>query len=168
MRKRSLAVGAMLLLTVVLTACGGEETEPGGKDRSYEILDAGGQALYTVSDADAVARIDGLLTAFTSGEGTLAGDEEMDALYTYVCYQEATVLAGGDPAAERDRIEVLRLTVPAEGTEVRLQVLGEGTDALADAVPQLDLGELLTFSYDADEATVEALRDPAQFTVPAT
>ena len=161
MKKRT-ALPGLLALILVLTACGGktDETE---KSRSYEILDAGGQTLYTVTAPDTVKEIDDLVNAFTVGEGALAEGQEPEPLYTYVCRQDATVLAGEDPSAERDQIEVLRLTVPAEGTRVTLQVLEGSTDALSEAVPQMDLGGLLTFSYDVDADTLTALRDPAQF-----
>ena len=54
-----------LALTLLLTACGGQTTdEPAAepeKDHYYQILDADGQELYTVTDDTAVAEIDALI-----------------------------------------------------------------------------------------------------------
>lgn len=151
----------LMLLVLSLSACGGD-TEADEKDRYYEILDANGETLYTIADDDSVAEIDNLINGVTSGEGTLADGEAPEALYTYVCWQEATLLAGEEPEQKRDMIEILRLEVPESGNQVLLRVLEEGTDVLAEAVPQLDLGNLLTFSYEADADTLASLRDPAQ------
>ena len=151
----------LMLLVLSLSACGGD-TEADEKDRYYEILDANGETLYTIADDGSVAEIDNLINGVTSGEGTLADGEAPEALYTYVCWQETTLLAGEGPEQERDMIEILRLEVPESGNQVLLRVLKEGTDVLAEAVPQLDLGDLLMFSYDVDADTLAALRDPAQ------
>ena len=54
-----------LTLTLLLTACGGQTAdEPAAepeKDHYYQILDADGQELYTVTDDTAVAEIDALI-----------------------------------------------------------------------------------------------------------
>ena len=55
----------VLALTLLLTACGGEQAaadtaEEAVKDHYYQILDAAGKELYTVTDSGAVAEIDAL------------------------------------------------------------------------------------------------------------
>ena len=52
------AIPCVLALTLLLTACGGrapqaeESPEEAVKDHYYQILDADGRELYTVTDAD--------------------------------------------------------------------------------------------------------------------
>ena len=152
-----------LLVSLVLTGCGGPEDPDAEKRGYYEILDARGAVVETVADPERLAELDELLNSFTEGEGTFLEGAVPAALYTYVYYQEKTLRAGEDPAAEKTYWEVLRLTVPAEGDTVVLQVLAAGTAALAEAVPQLDLSDLLTFSYTPSAQTLEALRDPGRF-----
>ena len=64
MKRRILTV--CLLLALLLTACGGEQAaadtaEEAVKDHYYQILDAAGKELYTVTDSGAVAEIDALI-----------------------------------------------------------------------------------------------------------
>ena len=56
-------IPCILSLTLLLTACGGEQAaadtaEEAVKDHYYQILDAAGKELYTVTDSGAVAEID--------------------------------------------------------------------------------------------------------------
>lgn len=166
MRRASAICAALALSALVLTGCGASP-EPGPeeapeKGHYYEILQADGAVLYTVREAAAVAEIDDLVDAVGLEDGW-PGDEGGEALYTYVLYQEAALHAGEDPAAERPYLEVLRLTVREDGDTVTAQVLGEVLEGVSDALPQVDLQGLLTFSYDAPAETAAALRDPARF-----
>lgn len=76
-----------LALTLLLTACGGQTAdEPAAepeKDHYYQILDADGQKLYTITDDTAVAEIDALINE-AGGESADHGSAEGDPLYTYV------------------------------------------------------------------------------------
>ena len=59
-------IPCILSLTLLLTACGGEQAaadtaEEAVKDHYYQILDAAGKELYTVTDSGAVAEIDALI-----------------------------------------------------------------------------------------------------------
>ena len=70
-----------LALTLLLTACGGQTAdEPAAepeKDHYYQILDADGQELYTVTDDTAVAEIDALINE-AGGESADHGSAEGD------------------------------------------------------------------------------------------
>ena len=93
-------IPCILSLTLLLTACGGEQAaadtaEEAVKDHYYQILDAAGKELYTVTDSGAVAEIDALINK-AGGENADHGNAEGDPLYTYVYWQETTLHAGED------------------------------------------------------------------------
>ena len=118
-----------LALTLLLTACGGEQAaaataEEAVKDHYYQILDADGQELYTVTDDAAVAEIDALIND-AGGENAAHGGAEGEPLYTYVYWQEATIHAGEDPEAEREYLEVFRTQVRADSNAVTTEVLSD-------------------------------------------
>ena len=80
-------IPCILSLTLLLTACGGEQAaadtaEEAVKDHYYQILDAAGKELYTVTDSGAVAEIDALINK-AGGENADHGNAEGDPLYTY-------------------------------------------------------------------------------------
>ena len=116
-----------LVLTLLLTACGGEQVtddtaEEAVKDHYYQILDADGQELYTVTDDTAVAEIDALINE-AGGENAAHGGAEGEPLYTYVYWQETTLHAGEDPDAEREYMEVFRTQVRSDSNAVTTEVL---------------------------------------------
>ena len=156
-----------LALTLLLTACGGgqntddaaQETE---KDHYYQILDAGGQELYTVTDDAAVSEIDALINE-AGGENAAHGSAEGTPLYTYVYWQAATLHAGEDPDAEREYLEVFRTQVRSDSNDVTTEVLSDTLEGVGDAINVEGLGGLLTFSTEVSQETADALRDPAQF-----
>ena len=156
-----------LALTLLLTACGGgqntddaaQETE---KDHYYQILDADGQELYTITDDTAVAEIDALINE-AGGESADHGSAEGDPLYTYVYWQAATLHAGEDPDAEREYLEVFRTQVRSDSNDVTTEVLSDTLEGVGDAINVEGLGGLLTFSAEVSQETADALRDPAQF-----
>ena len=79
-------IPCILSLTLLLTACGGEQAaadtaEEAVKDHYYQILDAAGKELYTVTDSGAVAEIDALINK-AGGENADHGNAEGDPLYT--------------------------------------------------------------------------------------
>ena len=156
-----------LALTLLLTACGGgqntddaaQETE---KDHYYQILDAGGQELYTVTDDAAVSEIDALINE-AGGENAVHGSAEGTPLYTYVYWQETTLHAGEDPDAEREYLEVFRTQVRSDSNDVTTEVLSDTLEGVGDAINVEGLGGLLTFSTEVSQETADALRDPARF-----
>ena len=92
-------IPCILSLTLLLTACGGEQAaadtaEEAVKDHYYQILDAAGKELYTVTDSGAVAEIDALINK-AGGENADHGNAEGDPLYTYVYWQETTWRSSG-------------------------------------------------------------------------
>ena len=157
----------ILALTLLLTACGGgraaddaaQDTE---KDHYYQILDADGQELCTVTDDAAVAEIDALINE-AGGENADHGGAEGDPLYTYVYWQAATLHAGEDPAAEREYMEVFRAQVRSDSNAVTTEVLSDTLEGVGDAIHVEGLGGLLTFSAEVSQETADALRDPARF-----
>ena len=124
MKRRILTV--CLLPALLLTACGGQTAdEPAAepeKDHYYQILDADGQELYTITDDTAVAEIDALINE-AGGENADHGSAEGDPLYTYVYWQETTLHAGEDPDAEREYLEVFRTQVRSDSNAVTTEVL---------------------------------------------
>ena len=158
---KKVALLLTLMMALVLTACGGK-TDEAEKTHYYEILDGAGETLYTVQDQKRVEQIDELVN--TAGmEISHAGSAEGDPLYVYVCWQEATVHAGEDPAAEREYLEAFRLTVRKDHDQITTEVVTSALEDLAGILPTEDLGELLTFTTEALPDTAAALRDPAQF-----
>ena len=156
-----------LALTLLLTACGGgqntddaaQETE---KDHYYQILDAGGQELYTVTDDAAVSEIDALINE-AGGENAAHGSAEGTPLYTYVYWQAATLHAGEDPDAEREYLEVFRTQVRSDSNAVTTEVLSDTLEGVGDFVGVEGLDGLLTFTAEVSQETADALREPAQF-----
>ncbi len=67
-------IPCILSLTLLLTACGGEQAaadtaEEAVKDHYYQILDAAGKELYTVTDSGAVAEIEQQRSCRNVGQG---------------------------------------------------------------------------------------------------
>ena len=166
MKRSLLAAGALSLLLFALTACGvpaaGDPAGGAEKDHYYQILDADGQELYTVTDDDAVAEIDALIGE-AGGENAAHGGAERDPLYTYAYWQETTLHAGEDPEAEREYLEVFRTHVYADSDAVTTEVLSDVLEEVGEFIRVQDLGGLLTFTAEVSRETADALRDPAQF-----
>ena len=166
MKRSLLAAGALSLLLFALTACGvpaaGDPAGGAEKDHYYQILDADGQELYTVTDDDAVAEIDALIGE-AGGENAAHGGAEGDPLYTYAYWQETTLHAGEDPEAERAYLEVFRTHVYADSDAVTTEVLSDVLEEVGEFIRVRDLGGLLTFTAEVSRETADALRDPAQF-----
>ena len=158
-------IPCILSLTLLLTACGGEQAaadtaEEAVKDHYYQILDAAGKELYTVTDSGAVAEIDALINK-AGGENADHGNAEGDPLYTYVYWQETTLHAGED--AEREYLEVFRTQVRQGSNAVTTEVLSDTLEGVGSFVGVEGLGGLLTFTAEVPQETADALRDPAQF-----
>jgi len=132
--------------------------EDSGKAHRYEVLDSQGKTLYTIDSEEGVEAVDEVL-----GEpldGIRVSSEGGAALYTYVFWQERTLLAGEDPEAEREYEALLRCTVPAEGNVLSVEVT---LPEEADPPEWLHLDGLLSFGVELSEEAMEALRDPARF-----
>ena len=166
MKRSLLAAGVLSLLLFALTACGGPSAgDPAGeaeKDHYYQILDAAGQELYTVTDDDAVAEIDALINE-AGGENAAHGGAAGDPLYTYVYWQETTLHAGEDPDAEREYLEIFRTQVRSDSNAVTTEVLSDTLESVGDFVGVEGLDGLLTFTAEVSPETADALRDPARF-----
>ena len=144
-------IPCILSLTLLLTACGGEQAaadtaEEAVKDHYYQILDAAGKELYTVTDSGAVAEIDALINK-AGGENADHGNAEGDPLYTYVYWQETTLHAGEDPDAEREYLEVFRTQVRQGSNAVTTEVLSDTLEGVGSFVGVEGLGGLLTFAF---------------------
>ena len=165
MKRSLLAAGVLSLLLFTLAACGGPAADdPAGeveKDHYYQILDAAGQELYTVTDDDAVAEIDALINE-AGGENAAHGGAEGDPLYTYVYWQETTLHAGEDPEAEREYLEVFCTHVYADSDAITTEVLSDALEEVGELIRVRDLGSLLTFTAEVSRETADALRDPAR------
>ena len=160
-------IPCILALTLLLTACGGGQNadvaaQEAGKDHYYQILDADGRELYTVTDDTAVAELDARINE-VGGENAAHGGAEGDPLYTYVYWQETTLHAGEDPDAEREYLEVFRTQVRSDSNAVTTEVLSDTLEGVGDAINIEGLGGLLTFSAEVSQETADALRDPGQF-----
>ena len=181
MRKKGMFAGCLLALALLLAGCGaglpggteegaespeelldGLDSDWGTKNHRWQILDDQGNELLTVSEEKAVAEIDGLFQEDGWQSFSIGKEEEAETpLYTYVFWQEKTLLAGQDPKEEREYEEIIRFMIPAEGNTVTMLVLS-GLENIK--VPEyIDLEDLLTFRSGAPEETLEALRDPWQF-----
>ena len=139
-----------------------DSAEEAVKDHYYQILDAAGKELYTVTDSGAVAEIDALINK-AGGENADHGNAEGDPLYTYVYWQETTLHAGEDPDAEREYLEVFRTQVRQGSNAVTTEVLSDTLEGVGSFVGVEGLGGLLTFTAEVPQETADALRDPAQF-----
>ena len=160
-------IPCILALTLLLTACGGGQNadvaaQEAGKDHYYQILDADGREMYTVTDDTAVAELDARINE-VGGENAAHGGAEGDPLYTYVYWQETTLHAGEDPAAEREYLEVFRTQVRADSTAVTTEVLSDTLEGVGGWIGVEGLDGLLTFTAEVSQETADALREPAQF-----
>ena len=160
-------IPCILALTLLLTACGGGQNadvaaQEAGKDHYYQILDADGRELYTVTDDTAVAELDARINE-VGGENAAHGGAEGDPLYTYVYWQETTLHAGEDPAAEREYLEVFRTQVRADSNAVTTEVLSDTLEGVGGWIGVEGLDGLLTFTAEVSQETADALRDPARF-----
>ena len=77
-------------------------------------------------------------------------------------------LAGEDPAAERELLEVMRVSVQKDSDRVLLEILPDSMEAVADLaaewVEDADaIRGFLSFCYDAPPETAAALRNPGGF-----
>ncbi|MBD5147522.1 MAG: hypothetical protein HDT19_01795 [Oscillibacter sp.] len=137
---------------------GNLEDDWSAKAHRWQILDAQGEEILTISSEDGVAAIDALLQddgwAYASGESG-------EPLYTYVFWQQKTLLAGQAADAEREYEELIRFTVPVDGEVVTMNVLPQSLSGME--IAGLDLGELLTVSGKVPAETAEALRNPEQW-----
>ena len=164
--KAALRLLLCALSLILLTGCGTKEAgEAVEKDYYYEVLDSSGTALYTVGDGQLMDALDTLLGTPMEDTEPSGGAGDIEALYTYVYWQEKTLLAGEGPAQEREYEELLHTLVPAEGDTVVIQVLPgledlEGASWLTDTV---DLEELLTSQTAVSPEVLEVLRNPARF-----
>ena len=152
-----------LTLVLALTACGAAPAEEPpteeAKDHYYQILNADGTELYTVTDQTAVAEIDALVND-AGGESAQHGGAEGDPLYTYVYWQAPTVHAGEtEPAGEY--LEVFRLQVREDSNTVTTEVLADTLEDIGEAVGVEGLDGWLTFSAEVSQETADALRNPA-------
>ncbi len=129
------------------------------KGHFYEVLDSEGKTLHTINSEKGVEAVDTVLDESLDGLDELS-TEAGEPLYTYVFWQERTLLAGEDPAAERGYKALLRYTVPAEGNVLGVEVT---LPEEADPPEWLELDDLLTFGVELPEEDMEALRDPARF-----
>lgn len=157
-------IPCILSLTLLLTACGGEQAaadtaEEAVKDHYYQILDAAGKELYTVTDSGAVAEIDALINK-AGGENADHGNAEGDPLYTYVYWQETTLHAGEDPDAEREYLEVFRTQVRQGSNAVTTEVLSDTLEGVGSFVGVEGLGGLLTFTAEVPRETADSPAGP--------
>ena len=159
-------IPCILSLTLLLTACGGQDAEDTAeeaeKDHYYQILGADGQELYTVTDDTAVSEIDALINE-AGGENADHGSAAGTPLYTYVYWQEATLHAGEDPDAEREDLEGVRTQVRPDSNEGTTGGLADTLGGVGDWIGVEGLDGLLTFTAEVSQATADALRDPARF-----
>ena len=161
---RVFCAAALLVSALFLASCAGdgEVPEEVQKDHYYEILDGSdGEILYTVTAPESVDQIDTLLGDDWADSYPDEGTD--DARCTYVYYQEKTLLAGQDPEAAREYEELFRVAVQADSDTVTIHALDKALPGVEEVLPQIDVGDLLTFSMDIPKETADALRDPAQF-----
>ena len=142
-----------------------EDAEYGTKTHYWQVLDGEGRELYRIDDEDRTAAVDGLLQ---DGDGWKLAEETRDApLYTYVFWQEKTLLAGQDPQEERMYEDILQVSVYEEGSTVCLRVMPDMPE-----VPAVDLAQLLPrrgllpappASFPANRENRKNLRKPGTF-----
>lgn len=148
---------------VALSACGAAPAEEPpteeAKDHYYQILNADGTELYTVTDQTAVAEIDALVND-AGGGSAQHGGAEGDPLYTYVYWQAPTVHAGEtEPAGEY--LEVFRLQVREDSNTVTTEVLSDTLEGIGETIGVEGMDGWLTFSAEVPQETADALRNPA-------
>ena len=158
---------ALLLAALFLTGCADsgesapQENMPAEKDHYYEVLEGeDGDVLYSVTDTDAVDKIDNLLgDVWENGDSV---EEPSGTLYTYVYSQEKTLLAGQDPEEPREFQELFRVAVREDSDTITIQLMDKALSGVKELLPQIDVGDILTFSTALPKESVESLRDPAQ------
>ena len=162
---KKLLIPCLLVLALALTGC--TVTVPDApdqeevKDHYYQILDADGETLYTVTGEAAVAEIDGLMSDVGQDHPSY-GDAEGEVLYTYVYWQVPTIHAG-ETEPEGEYLEAFRLHVRAESDVVTMVVGGDTLESIGQAVNIQGLGDFLPFSAELPAETADALRNPAAF-----
>ena len=162
---KKLLIPCLLVLALALTGCSVSTeglTGDTAKEHYYEILDAEGETLYTVTGDEAVDAIDALFNDAGKQKGWYnSGD--IEPLYTYIYWQAATVKAGQSADAEPEYLEVIRVLVPAEGTEVTTEILPETMGEIGATVNVENLESLLSFATQVSQETADALRNPENF-----
>ncbi len=130
------------------------------KGHCWQILDAEGAEVCTIDQEEAVQEIDELVEGDMDWERA-SSVEDKSPLYIYVFMQQKTLLAGQDPESEREYEEVMRFTVYEDTDVMKMTIL----DSLGEGFPfsMVDLEDVLTIYAKAPTETVEALRDPGQF-----
>ena len=126
------------------------------KDHYWKILDAEGQEAGTVTDPEQVKAIDDLLSD-DGHRGDRLAEDPVDPAYSYVYCQQETLKAGQKPE-EREYEELVRFTVSASEDAVTLVILED-----LPILPDVGLGDLLTFTISVPAETAEALRNPGRF-----
>ncbi len=137
-------------------AWSGEDEEGAAKNHYWKVLDGEGVEIGTVTDAEQVKALDDLLSDDRSQEAQLTEDPG-DAAYSYVFCQQETLKAG-QKEEDREYEQLVRFTVSASKDVVTMQILED-----LPALPNVDLGDLLTFTYGVPAEAAEALRDPSRF-----
>lgn len=126
------------------------------KDHYWKILDAEGEEVGTLTEAEQTKLLDDLLS--DDGDWGLRHVEDpVDPAYSYVYCQLETLKAGQKPE-DREYKELVRFTVSQSEDVVTVKIL-ENTPSLL----HMDLGDILTFTISVPAETAEALRDPGQF-----
>lgn len=129
----------------------------------WQVLDAEGEEVCTIDGVNAVEKVDALVEGDMDWEQA-ESVENKTPLYQYVFMQETTLLAGQDPDSEREYEEVMRFTVYEDTDVMEMTVLEELNEALSDSLVNLiGLEDILTIYAKAPSETVEALRNPTQF-----
>ena len=124
--------------------------EPSSKACRIEVLSADGTLLQTIEDSETARAI----LDCSDWEAAAPPGEAVKELELAV-YQEATLLAGQDPAEEREFVNIMRITM-FQGTNcVEARIMG-------GAVPGAGiLEEFLTFYYAMPEEISSVLREQA-------
>lgn len=159
MKRVAIFCALALLLLAGCASPEGTDREDGEKDHYWKILDLTDPEAVTeagsVTDPEQVRALDDLLS---EDDWDRTDADPGDPAYSYVYCQQETLKAGQDPG-DREYEELLRFTVSAEKDVVTLVILEDSLPSL----PDMDLGDVLTFSMDVPAETAEALRNPARF-----
>lgn len=135
------------------------------KGHYWQVLDADGEEVCKIDGEEAVGMVDELTKGGGDWKQADSSPEDAKMLYTYVFMQQKTLLAGQDPDAEREYEEVMRFTVYEDSDVLTMVILDGMEDTLPASLSELiDLEDILTVHAEAPVDTVEALRDPQQFT----
>ena len=137
------------------------EEDRGGKDHHWKILDVSdgepaATEAGTVTDEERIEALDDLLGDDGSWKIRTSGDPGGPAC-SYVYCQQETLKAGQEPE-DREYEDLMRFTVSESEDVVTVTILEDLPSVLG-----VDLGDLLTFTFDVPAETAEALRDPAPF-----